>query len=798
MGLGAFLADYRNALKQAVRNAGFSLTCVALLAFGLAANTAVFAVVYAVMLKPLPYADPDRLVVLHNRFPGMHLDRLGASTLDYLELREHHELFADAGVYYFLDLTRTGTEHPVKVNAIAATASLFHTLGVAPMMGRLFTAQEETYRGPHAVILSEAYWRREFGGDPEILRRSLQLDGESYAIAGVMPGTFQYPNEVTEMWTPVTFSPESLKPEARKNQFLNMDARLAPGLTFEQASVRIEQLTREMGAAYPLERLDWRFFLSPMDRDGNGDLLRWVSILFASVACLLLIVCSNVAGLILAQSTGRQFEFSVRMALGASRFRIARTVVLEVLLLAIVGGAAALLLARTAVVLLAKYGPVHSVEIQGPVFWFGIAVTLATGLICGLYPAWAATRSNALDSFKQGGHQRTVGTSGASWQRGLIVAQVAVATTLLICGGLLIHSLMRMLAVPLGFDSRNVLTVEITLPMQRYAQAESRVNFFESVLERTRRMPGVEAASACTLLPFGYGETINTFEISGKPKPKVLPYTNFSSVLPDYFAAMRIPLLRGRTFSDRDRQGSEPVAIINEVLASRYLSAEDPIGQRIEMPWGKFTIAGVAGSVKVAAVDEDIRPMVYFPAAQNSPADMALVIRSRLPESALVDGLQSIVSQVDKDEPIYNVRQLQVYVDKSLMPRRFVASLLAGFAGAGTVLAAFGLYGVLSYMVALRRREVGIRMALGADRGAIALLIGGRGARLVTMGVILGSVAAAGTYRYLANQLYGTNLRDGATWFVVLAIVCVTGLAACAIPVWRAARLDPAECLRAE
>ncbi len=288
------------------------------------------------------------------------------------------------------------------------------------------------------------------------------------------------------MWTPVTFSPESLKPNPHASHYLRMPARLwLPGLNFEQASRRIEQLSREMAAdhpeEYPLERLGWRFFLSPMARDDNADLRRWLSILLASVACLLLIVCSNVAGLLLAQSTGRQFDFSVRMALGAGRFRIARTMAIEVLLLAAAGGAAALLLARAVAGVSAKYGPVHPVEIRAPVLWFGVAATLFAGLICGLYPAWAATRSNALDSLRQGGHQRTPGTARASWQQGLIVAQVAVATTLLLCGGLLIHSLMRMLEVPLGFDSRNVLTMELTLPRLRYPQPESRVRFFQTV-----------------------------------------------------------------------------------------------------------------------------------------------------------------------------------------------------------------------------------------------------------------------------------------------------------------------------
>lgn len=794
--------DLRIAVRQVRSNLALSLTCIVVLAFGLGINTAVFSVLYKVVLKPLPYPHPEQLVALHNRFPGLHLDRTPASALDYLDLREHHELFADAGLHYFLDLTRTGVERPVKVNAIAITSSMFRTLGVAPVSGRLFNAEEEQYQGPHAVIVSETYWRAELGGDPDVLHHSLQLDGETYPIVGVMPASFQFPNAVTQMWTPIAFLPEDLTPAARQRHYFRMYARLAPGLTFERASADIDRLSQTMAAEhpedYPLDRLGWRFFLAPMDRDDDGSLRRWVAILFASVVCLLLIVCSNVAGLLLVRSTTRQFELSVRMALGASRARIARLVLTEVVLLAVVGGAAALVIANACVELLSKYGPVRPLEIEAPVYWFAIALTLVSALACALYPACSAARSHAVESLKQGGNQRTASRSQQRWRQGLIVAQVGIATGLLVCGGLLTHSLLRLLDVPLGFDPENVLSAQIQLHGPRYKESAPREEFFRTVLDEAGRIPGVDAASACTLLPFGYGESGNTFEIVGKPKPGVAQFGGLNIVLPNYFAAMEIPLLRGRVFSDRDRQEAEKVVIVDQALADRYVPGEDPVGKQVQMPWGRFTIAGVVGNVKVTGLDIEEHPQIYFPAAQSRPSSMTIVIRSRLPQAALIDSLERIVHRIDNDEPVFDAISLQSFVDRSLRARRFVALLMAGFAVAGALLAAVGLYGMLSYIATMRRREAGIRMALGASPGAIAWLISARGLALVLFGAILGSATAIAASRLVASQLYGTRLQDPAAWLVALGVVGVTGLAACAIPAWRAARLDPSESLRVE
>ena len=778
-------SDVRQAIRQIRRRQAFSLTCIAVLAFGLGATTAIFSVLYSVVLKPLPFPDPQNLVAVHNRFPQLHLPRLGMSTLDYIDLREHRELFENTGVYYFLDLTRTAVERAAKMNAVASTASLFETLRVTPMLGRNFNAGEESYHGPHAVILSERYWRSQFGSDPNVLDRSLQLNGELYRVVGVMPSSFAFPNKVTEMWVPVVLSPKMLEPAARQTHWLRMVARLAPGLNFEASVPRIEELSRRMSLQhpddYPLDRLGWRFFVLPLAKDDDGSVRYWLYILFAAAGCLLLIVCSNVAGLLLVRSTERRFELSLRLALGATRYRLARQVFTEVMVLATLGGIAGLWIAQAGVELLATYKQAQEARLEMPVYVFLLTASLVTGLVCGLYPAWLGTRSARITPNPQ---QR--------FRHGLIVGQVAAATTLLLCGGLLIRSLLRLLETPPGFDARNVLTMQISLPRLRYPNEASWLRFYESLLERIRRTPGVEAASACTLLPFGYGENANTFEIVGRPKPRVEPYANLNNVMPDFFETMRIPLLKGRRFTWSDRDRLQPVTLIDETMAKRYFPEADPVGQQVQMPWDKpFTIVGVVGSVKTAGLDVATRPTLYFSALQFPSTDMSVVVRSPLPEDVLTNG-------VDKDQPIYDVARLQARIDKSLETRRLVVVLILTFAGSGTLLAALGLYGMLSYTIALRRREIGIRMVLGADKQAIASAVARGGFTIAGVGIALGIAGALTAYRYIQSQLYGTGIRDPLTWLIVLPVILLTCLLASLLPAWRAAHVDPMATLREE
>lgn len=792
--------DVRMALRQARRRPVYALACIAVLAFGLGTCTAVFSALYAAVLKPLPYPDPEGIVLIQNRFPSVNLASMKASPADYALLSQHRELFSSVGAYYFLDLSHSGIEIPEKVNAVAVTSSLFRALGVQPVLGRSFTDAEQRYGGPHAVILSDAYWHGAFGGDRGVINRALKLNGEPYPIVGVMPESFAFPNDVTQMWTPMTIR----DPAESRNYFLRLYARLASGLDFARASMRLEQLSREIAAQNPqlhaVAPEGWSYFLSPMLRNDNASMRQWLWILFAAVGCFLLIVCSNVAGLALVRSSERRFELAVRMALGAGRWRIVREILGEVLALTAAGGLAGLAIARLGIALLARYGPSTAPQFEAPVFWFSAGLSLVTGLLCGLYPALHSAGAASIavaGGLSDGGAQRTAGRKKRRWQQGLIVAQVAVATALLVCGGLLVHSLMRLLQTPLGFDAGGVLTATISLPPQRYASPESREHFFEALLAQTAALPGVQDAAACTLLPFGYGENVNTFEIVGQPNQPVAPLADLSTVSAGYFKTMRIPLLLGRWFTVQDGARAL-VTVIDDAFARRFFAGQDPIGQQVKMRWGLYTIVGVVGSVKTSGLDLDAPPTLYFDAAQSPVTDMTLTIRSGLSESANVREVQRIVAGLDKDQPVYDIAMLQDRIDHSLKTRRFVASLVLVFAAAGIGLAALGLYGLLSYTVALRRREIGIRTALGATRGDIAGLVFRSGMGLVCAGMALGSVAAAGAHRWIASQLYGVGVEDSATWMAMLAVVGILGLIASASPAWRAARQNPVEALRGE
>ncbi len=785
--------DLKGALREVRRKPGFSAVLILTLAVGLGATTAVFSELYTVVLKPLPYRAPDQLVAVHNRFAQLPLERLGTSAFDYLDLREHRELFSDIGLYYFLDLNHTGVERPEKVNAVAMTSSLFRTFDVKPLIGRVFTPDEERYNGPRAVILSQAYWQGAFGGDPQILRRSMQLDGQEYRIAGVMPPSFQFPNDVTQMWTPVAFRPNELASRADPGYYyLRMVARVAQGLSIEQASAHLDELSRRMALQHdgsPRGRAGWQFFLLPMARDNDGSVRRWMTTLFAAVAGLLIVVCSNVAGLLLVRATERQFDFSLRMMLGASRFRIARQASTEVLLLAIAGGAAGLLIAKVGLRALAKYGPAAAKpQFESPVFWFGAGLTLVTGIACGLYPAGSATRPV---------NSGNVSVGKRHWQQSLIVAQVGIATTLLLSGGLLLRSFVRLLEAPLGFNPRDVLTMEISLPPLRYPTSQSRAAFFEQILERTKQIPGVKSVSACSLLPFGYGENVSTFEIAGRPKPRVNWYANVNFASSDYLKTMEIPLLRGRFFNSDDSRGSQPIAVIDQTLATQYFPGENPvgqylkIGQRLQTASATYQIVGVVGSVKTTGLDVEGPPTIYF-----SPSSGTLVIRSKLPMGALTNDVQRIVTQLDKDQPVHEVSLLETYVNHSLKTRCFVVFLVTLFAAAGTLLSALGLYGLLSYSIAVRRRELGIRMAIGATGRTIAALVCVSGLRLVIAGAALGCAGALIARRYIASQLYGVGFDDAVTWLAAGIGIVLFGLLACALPAWRAARTNPAEALK--
>ena len=529
-------------MRYWVRRPGTAAIALLTLALGLGPAGTVFAALWSVVLRPLPYADPDRLVAIHNRFPESQLAPMKASPLDYSELSAHRELFSNVGADIYLDLNRTGVERAQKVNAVAVTPSLLDILQVKPVLGRLF-AEGET----EVVVLSERYWESDFGRDPEILSRSLQLDGKVYPVIGVMPASFTFPNNVTQMWVPLTFRPAELS--NGKNYYLQAYARLRPGLDFAHAAQAIDQISREMAGTAtpetPRARQGWSIFLLPMGADDDGSRRQWTTILFAAVMFLWAIVCWNFASLLLVRWTEQRFDLAVRRALGATRGRLAWQVVREALTLATAGGIGGILLARAGVWLLTRYGPAGTIRMDPEVYWFCATLPLLTALLAGLYPAVSADPDLILrEDVREAGHQRTQAKGARRWQQWLIIAQVAAATVMLAAGGLLTRSLLLLLKAPVGFDALNVMTAEVSLPRARYQTPNDQKAFFDRLLGDVRTLPGVEAASACSLLPFGYGENINVFSVEGKPRPTMDPFADINNVMPDYFETMRIPLLK--------------------------------------------------------------------------------------------------------------------------------------------------------------------------------------------------------------------------------------------------------------
>lgn len=747
-----------------------------------------FSALYSVVLRPLPYPDPDALVAVHSQFPRLQMPKLGVSPPDYRDLGQYRRLFGDAGAFFYLDLSRTGVAHPRKVNAVAATASLFETLGVKPAFGRYFTSVE------HAVLLSDAYWRAAFGGDRQIAGKTIQLNGESYAVVGVMPPSFRFPNSVTQMWVPAMFEARQLVGAGRQNVFLHMYARLSPGITFAEASQQLDRISREAAARnrgdYTVDISGWKYFIVPLSHEDNQSLRSWTWVLFASVMLLFAIMCLNVGSLFLLRSTERAFDISIRLALGASWLRAVRQSLAEVCVVCMFGGTAGLLIALAAVRFLSHSGQFGDLHFAAPVFTFGAVMTALATAFCAMYPIRAVARGNPSDALNTGGHQQTGSRATQYRRRMLVTMQVAASTVLLVVGGLLLESYVRLVQTPLGFDAERVTTMQISLPALRYPSESSRRLLYDTVLREVRRIPNVTDASACTLLPFGYGESVQPFRIAGQPGTTAPQFADVNRVLPDFFHTLRIPLLAGRYLDERDRLGSEPAALIDQNLARHYFAGKNPVGRQIEL-WGRlFSVMGVVGNIKVAGLDVTSRPMLYFSAVQMPVTDMSVLVKTSSAMDRLPAIVQDIVAKVDADQPVYDIATLQSRIDRSLSTRRFVVQLLISFAAVGTAITAIGLYGLLSYSVVLRQREFGIRAAVGARPRDLAVLVFKHGILLVLIGAVAGSLTAVSAARYVASELYGVRVSDPITWASIALVLAITAGLACVSPSWRAARTN--------
>jgi putative ABC transport system permease protein len=802
--------DVRFAARMLAKSPGFTVVAVLTLALGIGANTAIFSVVDAILLRRLPVEAPDRLVVIHNQFPKLNLPRTEISALQFLDFAARTDVFESAAAITFRNYNLTGTDQPMRLRAIRASAHLFSVLGVRPLAGRVFTAAEDTYGGPHVVLLSQNTSERMYGTDQGVIGKHLQLDGESYEIIGVVPRKLDVIYPEVELWTPMAFTPRDLNEERRWSLLFDMLARLRPGVSLAAARSAMATVAANISGLSDDAKADFGIEVRPFVEEHVGDVRQPLYILLAAVSLVLLIACANIANLLLARGTARSREMAVRAAMGAARGRIVTQLLTESLLLAILGGALGLLFAEWGCELLIRMAPTNLVRtadigLEPVILLFTLGVSILVGVLFGLAPALGATHQDLAGALKEGGRNSQESSGRQGLRRTLVISEIALAIVLLICSGLLLRSFGKLLEVKPGFNPRNVLTAQTSLPRTKYTDETKIASFSDALLGRVSSLPGVLHVAMANQPPLTPGADNSVFSIRDyHPGPKdPQPHADTIYATPDYFAAMGIPLLQGRTYSEAEMRPERgpvwegSVVVVDEALAKRFWGNESAVGKQLgwseKGPWA--TIVGVAATVRSNDLAEESKGTIYFP--YHAPV-MTLVVRAASDPRPLVTAIRQQVQAVDPDQPIYDVKTMDERVAASLERRRFSATLLGLFAGLALVLALIGLNGVISYLVAQRTHEIGVRMALGARPVGVLRLVLSQALVMAAGGVVTGMIAAYFASRLLANQLYGVQPADAATFWAVPALLTATAVAASGIPAWRATRVDPLVALRYE
>ncbi len=800
----ALRQDIAYGLQLLRKHPGFTLVAVLTLALGIGANTAVFSVVHTVLMRPLPYADADRIVIAFEQRPQQNRLKNEVTAGEFFEWRKQATSFENIAANSIDEFTLTGVETPEVLPGRSVSQQFLQVMGGQPVLGRLFTEAEDQPGGEKVAVISHALWERHFGGRPDALGKTLLLNSQSYTVIGVMPPDFHRPNEV---WVPLGL--DEAKSPVGANHYLYVVARLKPGVTQAQAQAEMNTIAQRIEQASPATNKGHGVNLVPLREQVVGSVRPTLWILLGVVGLVLLIACANIANLLLARNTARQRELALRAALGASRPRLIRQLLTESIVLSLLGGGTGLLVAVWFVegVLPKLNGRIpiprlDEVQTDSRVLLFAFAISLITGAVFGLLPALRASKPDLHEMLKEGG-RGGAGSTRASRVRGLlVVSEVALALMLLIGAGLLIKSFLQLRYVNPGFDASNALTMRILLPATRYAQPPQQAAFFEQLIERTRTMPGVEAAGVILNLPLGGGSMSRNFTIEGRPAPAPGegPNAAVNIASPDYFRAMRIPLVRGRNLSAEDRRESPFAVVVNEAFVRRFWQKEDAVGQRIQLgqgnPWA--TIVGVVGDVKQAGLASEARPEMYFALSQAGATTMSLVVRAKGDTAPLAGLLRGAVRELEPTQPIASIQPVDEVVASTVAGQRVYSILLGGFAALALALASFGLYGVMSYNVTQRTHEIGIHMALGAKSHDILWLVIKQGMVPVVIGTVLGIAATVALTRLLASWLFGLNWTDPAMFAGISLLLTVVALLACYIPARRAARVDPMVALRYE
>ena len=807
--------DVRYAARMLVKNPAFTAVAVVALALGVGANTAIFSVVNAVLLRPLAYKDPGQLVFINHNYQKTNL-KASVSVPGYLHYRDHAKSFSEVAALTGWSVNLTGEGEPERLQGMSVSPNLFGALAAEAAEGRTFT-NEEAQLGQHRVaVLSHGLWERRFGSYPAIVGKTVTLNGEPYQIVGVMPEGFQFGREfgqTVELWAPLTFRPEQLDPATNlTNEYLQVVARLRPGVAPEAAQAELDTIAENLRRQYMpgADASKWGLLLTPASELVVGDIRPALLVLLGAVAFVLLIACANVANLMLARSAARQKEVAIRTALGASRARVVRQLLTESVLLALVGGGLGLLLAMWGVDLLVRMNEnkiprAHEIGLDPNVLLFTLGVSLLTGIIFGLAPAFQTSKVELHDTLKEGGR-----SGSAGMKRGLrdvlVVVEVVAAVVLLVGAGLLIRSFFQLQQVSPGFQPAGVLSMQLALPAAKYGEAPQRAQFAREMLERVRNVPGVKSAGTTTILPMSGNNSSGSFQIEGRqvPQGQSSPHGDRWMVSADYFETMQIPLVRGRYFNAHDLADGAQVAILDETMARKYWPTEDPVGKRISFEgnaqnrrWRE--VVGIVGHVKHVGLEGESRVQYYIPYDQRpSSQTLNLAVRTEGDPTALAGAVREAIRSVDRDMPVYRVLTMERLVSDSLAQRRFAMFLFGVFAALALVLAVVGLYGVMSYMVTQRTHEIGLRVALGAQSSDIMRMVVGRGMVLVLVGVGLGLVAAFALTRVMSSLLYGVSATDPLTYVFIAALLTGVALLASYLPARRAMRVDPMVALRYE
>jgi putative ABC transport system permease protein len=824
--------DIRYGSRMLWKNPGFTVVAVLTLALGIGANAAIFSIVNAVLLRPLPYKNPEQLVKITGDFRALDQHDVGLSVPELGDLQKQPQLFEGVAGLMPINANLTGGEQPARVEVVLDTASYFSVLGVDPAMGRVFGPQDSLQGIGTLAVLSDGTWKRRFGADPNIIGKQLRIDNDLFTVIGVMPPNFRHPGRAllsgTELWAPSGFSATPFPmPPIREARFLQGAlARLRPGVSIAMAQAQLDSLSNVLRGQYPSsypENTGWTLRVNPLQQDLTGNVRPALLVLLAVVGFVLLIACVNVANLLLARAGARQGEIAVRLALGATRFRLMRQLLVESLLLSFLGGALGLMLASATFDLLirlipADLPPVQVIQMDRTVLGFGLGICALTAILFGLVPALSASSLNVQETLRQSGLRSTMGVRRNRIGSALVVLEFAMALMLVIGAVLLVRSFWNLANVSPGFRPEHVQAASVWLPSPNdpttgpYFKPEQQMVFYRKVLERLRSLPGVEEAGATDTLPLSGPRFTLSFKIQGRREGfGELGQTGWSFVTPGYFHVMSIPLLRGRSFSDSDNLQVERVAIVNEAFMRKYFAGQDPIGQQVQPPPGAFsfdrnlapwyTIVGIVSNVKDNALDAAQIPLVYSPLSQDSQFSLSFVLRTRSGfdnPSALVEAITREVHAVDPQVPVFGARTMDEIVSRALSGRRFSMLLLVLFAALALVLSAVGIYGVVKYFVNQRTHEIGIRMALGAQPRDVLRLVFSFGVTMALAGVGIGLAAALVVTRWLSGLVYGISTTDAVTFVAAPLLLSFVALLACYVPAKRAMRVDPIVALRYE